>query len=212
MSRFRASALARHHAVDLVRRGATFKAAGEAVGVSDFAVRQWCRADGVASVRGRGGDRAGVAGTVADAEDVARVAGAPGRVGRRGTAGTAAWSGPRAADGPAAAAAEHDNVPPAGATPAGVTGWGTGALAAAPQAPLVPRPPLAAADNAAGGRPAEGQVEAEDAAVTVTDRLRSESAALAARLAAAERRAAAAEKRAAVAEQRIHALLAAHPR
>ena len=209
MSRFRASALARHHAVDLVRRGATFKAAGEAVGVSDFAVRRWCRADGVASVRGRGGDRAGVAGTVADAEDVARVAGAPGRVGRRGTAGTTAGS-PGADDVPAAAEADHHDVPLSGSTSAAVAGMRAGAPSPVPQAPLVPRPPLAAADSAAGGRPAEG--EAEDAGVTETGRLRSELVALEARLAAAERRAAATEKRAAVAEQRMHALLAAHPR
>jgi hypothetical protein len=85
-----------------------------------------------------------------------------------------------------------------------------GAPSAAPQAPFVPRSPLAAADKAAGGRPAEG--EAEDAAVTETGRLRSELAALEARTGAAERRAAAAERRAAVGEQRMHALLAAHPR
>lgn len=73
MPGFRASAPARHKAVDLVRRGATFTAAAEAVGVSDFAVRQWCKADGVASVRGRRGDRGGGAGTLADAADSAPV-------------------------------------------------------------------------------------------------------------------------------------------
>lgn len=59
MPRFLVSMLARHKAVDLVRDGATFTAAGEAVGVSDYAVRQWCKAAGVASVRGLGARRAG---------------------------------------------------------------------------------------------------------------------------------------------------------
>lgn len=62
----------RHRAVDLVRHGATFQAAGEAVGVSDFAVRKWCKADGVVSVRSRArGDNPGGIVEPADAADTA---------------------------------------------------------------------------------------------------------------------------------------------
>ena len=45
----------RSHAVDLVRDGATFDEAGKAVGVSDYAVRKWCKAAGVRSARAIGG-------------------------------------------------------------------------------------------------------------------------------------------------------------
>ena len=55
MSGSTVSAKVRQHAIDLVRCGATFKAAGAAVGLSDFPVRKWCRAAGVVSARSRRG-------------------------------------------------------------------------------------------------------------------------------------------------------------
>ena len=45
----------KQRAIEMVRQGATFAAAGAAVGVSDLAVRKWCKAAGVQSARSTGG-------------------------------------------------------------------------------------------------------------------------------------------------------------